>query len=200
MASSLWELPTSITVKGHEYPIRTDFRAVLDLLTALSDKDMQGESEEETNLIHAELILQIMFVDYESIPNEDINECILKISEFVDMGISTDDNKPHPKVMDWEQDATLIIPAVNKVVGREIRADKYMHWWTFLSAYLEIGECTFSHILSIRQKKASGKKLEKWEQEYIRDNKNLVLLHEKLTDEEKLDVENDKKALTDLLG
>ena len=102
--------------------------------------------------------------------------------------------------MDWEQDATLIIPAVNRVVGREIRADKYMHWWTFLSAYMEIGECTFTHILSIRQKKSTGKKLEKWEQDYIRDNKDVVLLKDKLTEQEKREREEDEKALKELLG
>ena len=102
--------------------------------------------------------------------------------------------------MDWEQDATLIIAAVNRVVGREIRADKYMHWWTFLSAYMEIGECTFTHILSIRQKRATGKKLEKWEQDYIRDNKDVVLLKDKLTEQEKREREEDEKALKELLG
>ena len=102
--------------------------------------------------------------------------------------------------MDWEQDATLIIPAVNRVVGREIRADKYMHWWTFLSSYMEIGECTFTHILSIRQKRATGKKLEKWEQDYIRDNKDVVLLKNKLTEQEKREREEDEKALKELLG
>ena len=151
---NLWELPTSVTANGHEYPIRTDYRAVLDVLTALSDKDMGVEKTD----------------------------------------------KPSPRVMDWEQDATLIIPAVNRVVGREIRADKYMHWWTFLSAYMEIGECTFTHILSIRQKRATGKKLEKWEQDYIRDNKDVVLLKDKLTAQEKREREEDEKALKELLG
>ena len=102
--------------------------------------------------------------------------------------------------MEWEQDATLIITAVNRVVGREIRADKYMHWWTFLSAYMEIGECTFTHILSIRQKRDTGKKLEKCEQDYIRDNKDVVLLKDKLTEQEKREREEDEKALKELLG
>ena len=46
---NLWELPTSVWANGHEYAIRTDYRAVLDLLAALSDKDMQGDTERETN-------------------------------------------------------------------------------------------------------------------------------------------------------
>lgn len=196
---NLWELPTSVTANGHEYPIRTDYRAVLDVLTALSDKDMTGDTPAETNYIQSEIIRQIMFEDPDSITDEDLEEAFKGVAEFIDMGVEKAD-KPSPRVMDWEQDATLIIPAVNRVVGREIRADKYMHWWTFLSAYMEIGECTFTHILSIRQKRATGKKLEKWEQDYIRDNKDVVLLKDKLTEQEKREREEDEKALKELLG
>lgn len=196
---NLWELPTSVKVNGNEYSIRTDYRAVLDVLTALSDKEMTGDTPEETNYIQSEIIRQIMFKDPDNIPDEDLEDAFKGVAEFIDMGVENTD-KPSPRVMDWEQDATLIIPAVNRVVGREIRADKYMHWWTFLSAYMEIGECTFTHILSIRQKKATGKKLEKWEQDYIRDNKDVVLLKDKLTEQEKREREEDEKALKELLG
>ena len=51
-----WELPTSISVNNTEYAIRTDYRAVMDILTAFSDKEMLGESEDETNMIRALLI------------------------------------------------------------------------------------------------------------------------------------------------
>ena len=65
-------------------------------------------------------------------------------------------------MMDWEQDSAVIIPAVNKVLGKEIRSMPYCHWWTFLGAYMEIGDGVYQQILQIRQKKLKGKKLEKW--------------------------------------
>lgn len=193
-----WELPTSISVNNTEYAIRTDYRAVMDLLTAFSDKEMLGESEEETNIIRALLILNILFVD--EVKPEDQNEAIKKAIEFIDMGIESSRDVKKPTLMDWEQDAPLIIPAINKVLGREIRADKYMHWWTFLSAYMEIGECSFTHIINIRDKKAKGKKLEKWELEYIQEHKDIVLLKEKLTENEQLEREAEKNAVNELLG
>lgn len=196
---NLWELPTSVDVNGHEYSIRTDFRAVLDLLTALSDKEMTGDTKEETIFIQKELLRQIMFKDPDSVLDDDMEEALNKVVDFIDMGLDTSDKKSQ-RLMDWEQDSSLIIPAVNRVVGHEVRADKYMHWWTFLSAYMEIGECTFSHILSIRNKKAKGKKLEKWEQEYINENKDLVLLREKMTEDELIEKREEEQALTDLLG
>ena len=193
-----WELPTSISVNNTEYAIRTDYRAVMDLLTAFSDKEMLGESEEETNIIRALLILNILFVD--EVKPEDQNEAIKKAIEFIDMGIESSRDVKKPTLMDWEQDAPLIIPAINKVLGREIRADKYMHWWTFLSAYMEIGECSFTHIINIRDKKAKGKKLEKWELEYIQEHKDIVLLREKFTEKEQLEREAEKNAVNELLG
>lgn len=65
--------------------------------------------------------------------------------------------KKPPRLMDWEQDFQYIIAPVNHVIGREIRADAYLHWWTFLSAYMEIGECTFAQIVRIRDAKSRGK-------------------------------------------
>ena len=193
-----WELPTSISVNNTEYAIRTDYRAVMDILTAFSDKEMLGESEDETNIIRALLILNILFVD--EVKPEDQNEAIKKAIEFIDMGIESSRDDKKPTLMDWDQDAPLIIPAINKVLGREIRADKYMHWWTFLSAYMEIGECSFTHIINIRDKKAKGQKLEKWELEYIQEHKDIVLLKEKLTEKEQLEREAEKNAVNELLG
>lgn len=196
---NLWELPKSVWANGHEYSIRTDFRAVLDLLTALSDKDMQGQNEREKNYIRCELIRRIMFEEPDELLPEDMQEAFNGVVKFIDMEIEPSDKKS-PRVMDWEQDATLIIPAVNRVIGHEVRVDSYMHWWTFLSAYMEIGECSFSHILSIRQKIATGKKLEKWELDFLKENKNLVLLKDKLTEEERKQREAEEQALKDLLG
>ena len=193
-----WELPTSISVNNTEYAIRTDYRAVMDLLTAFSDKEMLGESEEETNIIRALLVLNILFID--EVKPEDQNEAIKKAIEFIDMGIESSRDVKKPTLMDWEQDAPLIIPAINKVLGREIRADKYMHWWTFLSAYMEIGECSFTHIINLRDKKAKGKKLEKWELEYIQEHKDIVLVREKFTEKEQLEREKEKNAVNELLG
>ena len=88
---NLWELPTSVLANGHEYTIRTDYRAVLDLLTALSDRDMQGDDERETNYIRCELIRQIMFENPDELLPEDAEEAFKAVSEFIDMGIEQSD-------------------------------------------------------------------------------------------------------------
>lgn len=182
---SAWEFPTSLNIGGINYEIRTDYRAVLDLFTALADPDLTDENEQITAYMQSRVILEIMFPDCENIPAEHIQEALDKVSAFIDMGISDDRKKP--KTMDWEQDAPILIPAINKVLNCEIRAVQYMHWWTFLGAYMEIGESLFSNIIHIRQKKAKGKKLEKWEQDFYNENKSLIDFKqvEKRSEEEK---------------
>lgn len=83
---------------------------------------------------------------------KDWQEACQKACEFIDCGIKND-GKPRPRTMDWEQDAPIIIPAVNKVNNAEVRATDYMHWWTFFGLYMEIGESTFSTVVSIRDKR-----------------------------------------------
>ena len=79
-------------------------------------------------------------------------------------------------------------------------ANRSVFVYLILSKIEQNLKCTFTHILSIRQKRATGKKLEKWEQDYIRDNKDVVLLKNKLTEQEKREREEDEKALKELLG
>ena len=182
---NVWNFPTSLNIGGVEYEIRTDYRVILDLLMALNDPELSDSDNKMSAYMQSRVILEIMFPDCDNIPQEHIQEALDKVAEFIDMGIGDDSKKP--KTMDWEQDAPIIIPAINKVLNKEIRSEKYMHWWTFLGAYMEIGEGLFSNIIHIRQKKAKGKKLEKWEQEFYKENKSLIDFQhkEKRSNEEK---------------
>ena len=191
--ASAWEFPTSLNVGGIDYEIRTDYRAVLDVLAALNDEELIDEDESVTAFIQSRIMLEIMFPKYDTIPQENIAEALEKVVEFIDMGIA--DERKRPKTMDWEQDAPILIPAINKVLNREIRAEKYMHWWTFMGAYMEIGESLFSNVVHIRQKKASGKKLEKWEQDFYKDNKSLIDFKQKNNRSDK-----EKELLRDYFG
>lgn len=59
-----------------------------------------------------------------------------------------------------------------------------VHWWTFLGAYNNLGDCTFAQVVRIRDKKARGKTLEKDEREWYRRNSDLVNIKNKLSQEE----------------
>lgn len=191
-----WELPTSLDVGGKEYAIRTDYRVILDILAAMNDPEIfePGMTEDEKKIEQTMTMLQILYIDFDSIPPKDYQEAAEKAVDFIDCGIKGDD-KPKPRTMDWEQDAPIIAPEVSKVAGRDIRVGE-THWWEFFGYYLGIGEGVFNTIVSIREKRRKGKKLEKWEKEFYQNNKNLIDL--KIKKIERSDEE--KEALRDLFG
>ncbi len=167
---SAWELPTSLEIGGVGYPIRTDFRDILKIMKCLNDPQYEDDEKKMIFLI-------IFFPNYQEIPKDRYQEAFDKATDFIDMGMRDDSKQKNPSTMDWAKDSTIIIPAVNRVMGQEVRALKYLHWWTFLGAYMEIGESLFSSVLNIRQKQAKGKKLEDYEKEFYRDNRNLIDLN-----------------------
>ena len=191
-----WNLPTSLNVGGKDYKIRTDYRVILDILAAMNDPDIfeswmtEDQKKEERVLT----MLQILYVDFESIPPSDWQEAAKKAVEFIDCGIKGDD-KPKPRTMDWEQDAPIIAPEISKVAGRDIRIGE-THWWEFFGYYLGIGEGVFNTIISIREKKRRGKKLEKWEREFYSKNKSLIDLKARTAERS----DEEKEALRQLFG
>ena len=56
---------------------------------------------------------------------------------------------------------------------------------------MEIGEGLFSSVISIRNKKAKGEKLEKYERTFYRENKKLVDFEKRYSEEELQEQEND---------
>lgn len=191
-----WELPTSLEVGDKEYAIRTDYRVILDILAAMNDPEIfdPGMTEEEKKMEQFMTMLQILYIDFDSMPPKDWQEAMKKAVDFIDCGIKGDD-KPKPRSMDWEQDAPIIAPEISKIAGRDIRIGK-THWWEFFGYYLGIGEGVFNTIVSIREKKRKGKKLEKWEQEFYKDNKSLVDLRAKKVERS----EEEKEELRKLFG
>ena len=169
-------LPKSLTVDGVDYEIRTDYRVILDIMEALADPELTDEDK-------AEVAFEVLYPDYEKIPPQAKFEAIERAYWFINGG-RTDDGKVTPKVMDWEQDFEYIAAPISKAYGQDIRGVAHLHWWTFLSYYMEIGDCTFAQIVSIREKRRKGK-LEKWEREWYRKNKDLVDFKVRYTDTEK---------------
>lgn len=172
-----YELPTSLNIGGVFFSIRTDFRVIIDILIAQNDPNLDDYGK-------MEVMLKILYVDWQNIPRKNLQEALKKACEFIDCGQTADPNRPKPRLVSWEQDGDMIVPAVNKVAGKEVRADPYMHWWTFFSYFMEVGECLFSTVLGIRSKKAYGERLDKWEKKFYHDNKDIIDMKTKLSDDE----------------
>lgn len=182
-----YDLPTSLTIGEVEYRIRYNWRAILDILCACADPEL----DEQTKAL---CLLQIFYPDWDKIPADRLEEACNKACEFIDCG-QKNDGKPKPKMIDWTQDAPIIIPEINKVAGKEVRTDPNIHWWTFFGWFMGIGEGLLASVLHVRGKKARHKKLEKWEQEFYNANKAIVDMKAPETDEIRQEKENILKWL-----
>lgn len=179
-----WELPDSAEIGGTTYELNTDYRDVLEIIKYL-------ENPELSDLLRWRIAVGLFYEG--EIPDAHLQEAMEYLASFISCG-ETDD-KPAPKLLDWDQDAKTIVSDINRVAGTEVRALPYLHWWTFISYFKAIGDGQLSMLVSIRDKLRRGKKLEKWEQEYYRENKSHVDLKKKYTAEELAEQERLKKLL-----
>lgn len=169
-------LPTSLEAGGMEYPIRSDYRAALDICAALSDPELDGRDR-------AAVLLDILYPDAGKMSPEHYEEAVERGLWFISGG-TQEDSHPGPRLVDWEQDFSYIVAPINRVAGQEVRAVEYMHWWTFLAAYYEIGDCTFAQVVRIRDQLARGKRLDQADREWYKRNRQLVDFKRKFTERE----------------
>lgn len=180
----IYNLPKSLEVGGVEHEIRTDYRVILDAISALNDPDLYPIEK-------AEACVRIIFPDWEKIGNH--GEAYEKAMWFIACGETDNSGKKKPKVMDWEQDFSLIVSPVNRILGYDCRGVEYLHWWSFIAAYYEIGECAFSCVTGIRQKLAKGKPLDKWEKTYYAEHSDTIKLKARVSSDE-------QAMIDDILG
>lgn len=169
-------LPEKLTVGDYDRPIRTDYRNILQVFEAFQDPEL---TQEEKWVVAIYLMFEDFFCADDVLQavqdGFSLEEAMNQISWFISAG------QPEKKVLElptynWKQDEQMIFSAVNKVAGRETRELEYLHWWTFLGYFNEVGEGTFSFIVGIRNKLNKGKKLEKHEKEFLKNNEEIVRL------------------------
>lgn len=193
-------LPEKLTVGDREYPIRTDYRNVLHIFEAFQDPDLY---QEEKHLVSIYLLFAD-FIDADDVEAAvedgfDADEAIRQIAWFIAAGRPEREDKSLP-TYSWSQDEQIIFASINKVAGTETRELPYLHWWTFIGYFNEIGEGMFSFIVGIRNKINNRKKLEKYEQEFLSKNHDLVEIKQVLTKEEKKKEDECKALIDEVLG
>lgn len=171
-------LPKTVEIENIKYDINTDFRDILQIINVLNDPNLDDN-------IKCQVVFEIFFSD--KIPKCDYEILFKKLYEFINLGeeYKEEENDIYrPILINWEQDYQIIVSDINSNVGFEIRELEYMHWWTFIGYFKGLGEGQLSSIVSIRDKLAKGKKLEKHEQEFYTLNKDIVKIKEKLSEEQ----------------
>lgn len=173
----IYGLPKTLDIGGEKYEIRSDFRDILEVLGILNDVKLKNEERHFLTLL-------FFYPNFAEIPTVDYEEAVTKCYWFINGGKDEEPDQKSPRLMDWEQDYQYIIAPINRIMGHDIRGDEYVHWWSFLAAFGEIGECTWSQIVHIRDAKARGRPLDKSDQEWYRKNKKIVDLDQRMTAQE----------------
>lgn len=169
-----WSLPTCAVFGGEEYPIHADFRDILEIFSYFTDPELPA-------FIQWKIALAL-FYD-RPIPQTHEKEAMEFLGDFINGGQPAQSGRGKI-LLDWEQDAELIVADINKTAGQEIRALPFLHWWTFLSWFHAIGEGQLSSVITIRDKLSRGKKLEGWEKDFYREHKSRVDMKKRYTRQE----------------
>lgn len=168
-----YRLPKSIEIAGVECPIDSDFRNILKVFEILNDPD----------LLYQEAVMLALDWFYTT-PDyvEDIETAIIEMFNFINCGekkeqksVSNDDGQ----LYDWDKDFAIIIAPINQILGYDVRGVEYLHWWTFMSAFMQIKECTFSTYVEIRRKLNKGIKLEKYEAKIYKEHMMDIVIPKK---------------------
>ena len=175
-----WVLPQTVEIGNEIYKINTDYRDILEIIEYLN-----SDEDEQTRAL---IVLSLFYDGFSQMDNANYEEALKYLMLFINCGEAIDD-RPIPKMIDWEQDYSMIAPEINKIAGYEVRLASYLHWFTFIGYFHSIGDGQLAMIVSIRNKKRKGQRLEKWEREFYRDNKEKIDLKVKYTAEEQAEID-----------
>lgn len=169
-----YRLPKNVNICGTEIEISSDYRDILYIFQILNDPDL---------LDNEKLYLALENFYLEEGYEQDLEFAIKEMFSFIQGGNLEESNSSKPEqkpLFDWEQDFKFIAAPINRILGTDIRGLDYLHWWTFLSAFMEIGECTFNTYVGIRDKLNKHKKLDKDEQRIYNEHREDIVLKKKV--------------------
>lgn len=145
-------LPEAIRVNRRVYEVNSDFRDCLRIILAFEDNEL------------APIEKQMVLVDNlykEPVDSEDYGEAIRKGVRFLDGGNQdepSEEGKSGPRVYSFSKDANLIFAAFQQTHGIDLQNTEYMHWWQFLTLFMDLGENTvFCSLVGLRKRVKTGK-------------------------------------------
>lgn len=184
----MYDLPISVEINNHHFAItnKGDYRMVIDCFLALEDVELSEEERMYSALIiFYEDLAELE--DVESVFGDNLEEALKAMFNFFNCNQPEIGYNAGRKLIDWGQDEQLIVSAINKVAGKEVRFEPYIHWWTFMGYYMNVGEGPLATVVSIRDKINKGKKLDKSEREFQQSNPHYFIWKNKTIEEQEAD-------------
>lgn len=183
------QLPKTLKIGENTYNLRTDFRNIFRILEAYEDTDLYSIEKQE-------ICVKRLYVEEIPITDKNFAQAYQKACWFIDGGDTVKSARiENVRLVDWEQDEIPLFAAINDIAKTEVRALDYLHWWTFLSYYISIRDGLFAQIVNIRSKNAKHKKLEKWENEFYKANKEMIDLKKRYSAEQQAEIDRLNRLL-----
>ena len=101
----LWRLPVTTVLGDREYHLHTDYRDILEIFSYLEDPDLPEAVRWR--------IAMALFYE-EPVEPDHWQEALDYLASFLRCGR---EERPGPRLMDWQHDAAAILAGVNRVAG-----------------------------------------------------------------------------------
>jgi hypothetical protein len=140
-------LPTAIEIDGIEYDINYDFRSCLRIILAFEDSSLAAFEKQM-------ILLENLYRD---IPTN-LEQAIRKGIKFLNGGKEEEmSGKSQPRLYSFEKDAPFIMAAFKQTHDIDLETSD-MHWWKFMTLFMDMGsDTTFSNLVSLRKRVKTGK-------------------------------------------
>ena len=110
---NLWQLPKCAVIGGRTYPLHTDYRDILEIFSYLDDPDVPQYLRWQ--------IATALFFEGE-IPEDCQQEAMEYLCQFL-RGGAPEDGQTGPKLLDWQQDAQMIITNAENAARAAVSQD-----------------------------------------------------------------------------
>lgn len=141
------KLPKALVIGGAEYPINSDFRPCLSTILAFEDPELVDVEKQQVMLSNL----------YVEMP-EDMPNAQEQAVWFLNGGRESPDEPMGVRLYSFDKDANLIFAAFRQTHGVDLQSIEYLHWWEFMSLFMDLGQnTTFCSLTSLRKRVKTGK-------------------------------------------
>lgn len=143
-------LPEAIRINDRVYEINSDFRDCLRIILAYEDSDLTGFEKQ----------LVLLGNLYKEMPaEEDIKEAAEKGVKFLNGGEEEGAGSmtSELRLFSFAKDARFIFSAFQQTHGIDLQHTQYLHWWQFLTLFMDLGsETMFCNLVGLRKRVKTG--------------------------------------------
>src|SRR5690554_1738838 len=161
------ELPESIEISGKAYEINTDSKTCILALTAFEDNRL--------TLLEKQQILLFMMLPVLPEDSNDIKQALEQINIFLSGGETKEKESSNVRLYSFQKDSQYIYSAFKQTHNINLQKES-LHWWEFLSLFMDLGsETFFCQLLGLRKRLATGK-ASKEDRQFAAENSHIVRL------------------------